>query len=173
MRATWVGRSRANGAEELRARRWCLWPRNRRGRGLGGFDCCRLRMPRRRAWRPPCIGPWSLAARICSDGWRGYGGLPEAGYQHHVVRSEGEVGDNLLPRCHRVASLLKRWLLGTHQGAVSHRHLAYYLHEFTFRFNRRTSLSRGKLFYRLIQQAVQIDPHPYAKLVRPQSIGAG
>jgi transposase-like protein len=118
---------------------------------------------------------WAVepGSTVCSDGWRGYGGLPEADYRHRVVRKEGEVGDNLLPRCHRVASLLKRWLLGTHQGAVSHRHLAYYLDEFTFRFNRRTSLSRGKLFYRLIQQAVQIDPHPYAKLVRPQSIGAG
>ena len=118
---------------------------------------------------------WAVApgSTICSDGWRGYGSLQETGYKHQVVRSEGEVGDNLLPRCHRVASLLKRWLLGTNQGAVSHRHLAYYLDEFTFRFNRRTSLSRGKLFYRLIQQAIQIDPHPYAKLVRPQSIGVG
>ncbi len=118
---------------------------------------------------------WAVepGSTVCSDGWRRYGGLKEAGYKHQVVRSEGEVGDNLLPRCHRVASLLKRWLLGTHQGAVSHRHLAYYLDEFTFRFNRRTSQSRGKLFYRLIEQAVQIDPHPYAKLIRPQSLGAG
>ena len=118
---------------------------------------------------------WAVepGSTICSDGGRGYGGLPAAGYQHQVVRSEGEGGDNLLPRCHRVASLLKRWLLGTHQGAVRPRPLAYYLAEFTFRFNRRPSLSRGKLFHRLIQQAVQIDPHPYAKLVRPQSIGVG
>jgi len=118
---------------------------------------------------------WAVepGSTVRSDGWRGYGGLEEAGYKHQVVRSEGEVGDNLLPRCHRVASLLKRWLLGTHQGAVSHRHLAYYLDEFTFRFNRRTSQSRGKLFYRLIEQAVQIDPHPYAKLIRPQSLGVG
>ena len=56
-------------------------------------------------------------------------------------------------REYRVASLLKRWLLGTHQGAVSHEYLDYYLDEFTFRFNRRTSRSRGKLFYRLLQQA--------------------
>ena len=118
---------------------------------------------------------WAVepGSAISSDGWRGYSGLTEAGYGHQVIRSEGEVGENLLPRCHRVASLLKRWLLGTHQGAVSHQHLAYYLDEFTFRFNRRTSLSRGKLFYCLIQQAVQIEPHPYAKLVQPQSAGAG
>ena len=63
-----------------------------------------------------------------------------------------------MPRVHRVASLLKRWLLGTHQGAVSLEHLDYYLDEFTFRFNRRRSGSRGKLFYRLVQQAVCVDP---------------
>ena len=62
-------------------------------------------------------------------------------------------GSILLPRVHRVASLLKRWLLGTHQGAVSREHLDYYLDEFTFRFNRRKSRSRAKLFYRLVQQA--------------------
>jgi hypothetical protein len=66
---------------------------------------------------------------------------------------------------HRIASLLKRWLLGTHQGAVRPEHLDYYLDEFAFRFNRRTSRSRGKLFYRLLQQAVQVDPAPYQSLV--------
>ena len=63
-------------------------------------------------------------------------------------------------------SLLKRWLLGTHQGAVSHEHLDYYLDEFTFRFNRRSSRSRGKLFYRLLQQAVAVDSVPYNKIVQ-------
>jgi hypothetical protein len=71
-----------------------------------------------------------------------------------------------MPRVHRVVSLLKRWLLGTHQGAVSREHLDYYLDEFTFRFNRRTSRHRGKLFYRLLQQAVITDPAPYQTLVR-------
>ena len=66
---------------------------------------------------------------------------------------------------HRVVSLLKRWILGTHQGAVSHEHLDYYLDEFTFRFNRRKSRSRGKLFYRLVQQAVAVQPAPYKSLV--------
>jgi hypothetical protein len=67
------------------------------------------------------------------------------------------LGDNLLPKAHLVASLLKRWLLGTYQGAVSPIHLEYYLGEYTFRFNRRTSGSRGKLFYSLLQQASAID----------------
>ena len=64
-------------------------------------------------------------------------------------------------------SLLKRWLMGTHQGAVSHKHLDYYLDEFTFRFNRRTSRSRGKLFYRLAQQSVAFDPVTRHQIVHP------
>ena len=71
----------------------------------------------------------------------------------------------LLPRVHRVASLLKRWLLGTHQGAVGPEHLDYYLDEFTFRFNRRRSASRGKLFFRLLEQAVQVGPLPYEAMI--------
>jgi len=70
-----------------------------------------------------------------------------------------------MPRVHRVAALLKRWILGTHQGSVSDKHLPYYLDEFTFRFNRRHSKARGMLFYRLLQQAVQADPAPYAAIV--------
>ena len=72
----------------------------------------------------------------------------------------------VLPRVHRVASLLKRWLLGTHQGGVSREHLDYYLDEFTFRFNRRTSRHRGKLFHRLLEQAVAVGPVPYAAMVK-------
>ena len=71
-----------------------------------------------------------------------------------------------LPRVHLVASLLKRWLLGTHQGAVSREHLDYYLDEFTFRFNRRNSSSRGKLFLRLAEQAVAVGPAPYKSMVK-------
>ena len=67
----------------------------------------------------------------------------------------------LLPAVHRVASLLKRWLAGTLHDGQSAAHLDYYLDEFIFRFNRRTSRSRGLLWYRLVQQAVNTDPHPY------------
>lgn len=81
------------------------------------------------------------------------------------MRKEANVGDNLLPGCNEVASLLKQWLLATHQGAVSQKHLDYYLDEYTFRFNRRTSRYRGNLFYRRIQQAVAIEPVPYSALV--------
>jgi transposase-like protein len=95
---------------------------------------------------------------VRTDGWSAYNFLPGEGYDHQVVRQSAEVGENLLPLVNRVAALLKRWLEGTHQGAVRASHLDYYLDEYTFRFNRRTSRSRGKLFYRLVQQAVSIPP---------------
>jgi len=95
---------------------------------------------------------------IKTDGWSGYAGLKALGYKHEVIKAAGEIGDNRLPLVNRVASLLKRWLLGTHQGAVAVTHLDYYLDEYVFRFNRRTSKSRGLLFLRLIQQAVLVLP---------------
>ena len=95
---------------------------------------------------------------VRTDGWSGYARLSAKGYEHTVVRHAAVVGDNLLPLAHRVTALLKRWLAGTHQGAVRASHLDYYLDEYTFRFNRRTSRSRGMLFYRLIQQAMAVDP---------------
>jgi len=93
--------------------------------------------------------------------------LEAKGYIHQVtvLRRSQQSPAELLPRVHRVISLLKRWLLGTHQGAVSLAHLDYYLDEFTFRFNRRKSRSRGKLFYRLLQQAMAVEPAPYKTLV--------
>ncbi len=97
---------------------------------------------------------------VVTDAWQGYNGLEVQGYEHGIIRKSSIVGENLLPLANRVASLLKRWLLGTHQGGVRMSHLGYYLDEFTFRFNRRTSGSRGKLFYRLAQQAMMIDPVP-------------
>jgi transposase-like protein len=112
---------------------------------------------------------------VHTDGWLGYEPLQARGYLHQVtfLRGQQKSPSELLPRVHRVISLLKRWLLGTHQGAIGHDHLDDYLDEFTFRFNRRTSASRGKLFYRLAQQAVQVDPAPFATLVKPQPIAFG
>jgi transposase-like protein len=105
---------------------------------------------------------------IHTDGNPSYKGLEKIGYAHEatvLLGREKDAATQLLPRVHRVASLLKRWLLGTHQGAVHPNYLDYYLDEFTFRFNRRTSRSRGKLFYRLLQQAVQVEPAPYRSIV--------
>ena len=105
---------------------------------------------------------------IVTDGWEGYRGLEAHGYSHEVRIAKGatELVTNLLPRVHRVVSLLKRWILGTHQGAISPEYLDYYLDEFTFRFNRRTSQHRGKLFYGLLQHAMQLDPIPYGKIIK-------
>lgn len=113
---------------------------------------------------------------VHTDAWEGYTGLAQQGYEHEVtcLRGQGKgAASALLPRVHRVASLLKRWLLGTHQGAVRPDHLDYYLDEFTFRFNRRTSRSRGKLFYRLLQQTVQVDPSPYKEMVGGRPLPTG
>ena len=101
-----------------------------------------------------------LGSTIRSDDWGGYGAMVSAGYRRQVVNK------NDLKLAHLVASLLKRWLLGTHQGAVSREHLAYYLDEYTFRFNRRSSTHRGKLFYRLLQNAMQVEAVPYKQIVR-------
>ena len=111
---------------------------------------------------------------VHTDGWLGYIPLEENGYAHEITFLKGkkESASELMPRVHRIASLLKRWILGTHQGAVSHEHLEYYLDEFTFRFNRRRSANRGKLFYRLVQQAVAIDPVPYKSMIRCATVGA-
>ena len=95
---------------------------------------------------------------IRTDGWSGYNKLADKGFNHIVTSS------HRLKLAHLVVSLLKRWILGTYQGAVTPSHLVYYLDEFTFRFNRRTSASRGKLFYRLVQQAMMVDPTPASAL---------
>jgi ribosomal protein L37AE/L43A/transposase-like protein len=100
---------------------------------------------------------------VRTDGLNAYRQLQ--GYRHdRQIQRRAADDEHLLPRVHRVISLLKRWLLGTHQGAVAPEYLDYYLDEFTFRFNRRKSASRGKLFFRLAQQAVQIGPVPFDTL---------
>jgi transposase-like protein len=99
-------------------------------------------------------------AVVHTDGWRGYNDLPKHGYLHQrtVLSSSGDPAHVSMPGVHRVASLLKRWILGTHHGSVSAAHLQSYLEEFAFRFNRRTSRSRGLVFRRLIEQAVATGP---------------
>jgi transposase-like protein len=104
---------------------------------------------------------------VITDGWKGYAGLKQEGFKHRprLINVNGKTVSALLPRVHRVASLLRRWLMGTHQGALSREQLDTYLEEFTFRFNRRTSRYRWKLFYGLVAQAVLIEPAPYSRLV--------
>jgi len=137
------------------------------GRGIG-----RIRLRRIKDVSSGCLLPFvrnavAPGSVVHTDGWSGYRGLAAAGYQHQVtVISDGpEPAHEVMPRVHTVASLLKRWLLGTHQGGIQHRHLDYYLDEFTFRFNRRRSRARGLLFHRLAQQAVVVGPIPYRTII--------
>jgi transposase-like protein len=98
-----------------------------------------------------------------TDGWQGYFDIGRHPFTHVVtnVSAGGDPAHVVMPHVHRVASLVQRWILGTHQGAISHDQLDYYLDEFTFRYNRRRSRHRGLLFYRLLEGAVATDPHPY------------
>jgi len=135
-----------------------------------GFGRARLR-------RLPDVSGASLVPFVCevvepgskvhTDGWAGYDGLSKHGYSREitVLSASGDPAHVSMPAAHRVASLLKRWLLGTHQGGVGDSQLDFYLEEFIFRFNRRTSRSRGLLFYRLIEQAVATSPVPYQEMV--------
>ncbi len=106
-------------------------------------------------------------ATVRTDGWRSYLTLPDHGYTHQrIVMTDGDESAHVvMPGAHRVASLLKRWLLGSHQGAVEPQHLDAYLNEFTFRFNRRRSQRRGLLFYRLLAQAARTPPAPYKAII--------
>jgi transposase-like protein len=106
-------------------------------------------------------------ATVTTDGWRGYRGLPAKGYDHEPINLGATWGDAALrlPGIHLVFSLVKRWLLGTHHGAVSEKHLPAYLDEYVFRFNRRTAKRISHGFARLIEHAVQIKPTTYRAIV--------
>jgi transposase-like protein len=116
-------------------------------------------------------------ATVITDAWMGYHGLAGLGYAHErrsqrAARARGDDPGELLPAVHRVASLAKRWILGTHQGSIDDAHLASYLNEFVFRFNRRRSRSRGMVFYRVLELATGHDPVRYRDLItsrRPQA----
>jgi len=110
---------------------------------------------------------------IRTDGWRSYARLEAMGFEREVVTlsASPDPAHVLMPNVHRVAALLKRWILGTLQGGVAKEQLEYYLDEFTFRFNRRSSNARGLLFYRLLEHAVQMEPVPQASL--EQGTGRG
>ena len=113
-------------------------------------------------------------AAVITDAWQGYRWLGKNGYIHdrrsqRAATARGEDPGELLPGVHRIASLAKRWPLGTHQGAVDSAHLPSYLDESVFRFNRRRSRSRGMLFYRVLELAVAHGPVRYRDLIMSQS----
>jgi transposase-like protein len=138
------------------------------GPGMGRIRMRRIRDASAASLLPFVQDSVEPGSVVHTDGWLGYEPLRGKGYHHEITFLKGndKTPSELMPRVHRVISLLKRWLLGTHQGAVSTEHLDYYLDEFTFRFNRRKSRSRGKLFFRLLQQAVALDPVPYSLIVK-------
>ena len=138
-----------------------------RGTGLGRIRMQRVQNASAASLMPfveESVEPGSV---VVTDNWSGYDPLKKKDYQRRIIsiNNRREQASQLLPRVHLAISLLKRWMLGTHQGAVSHEHLDYYLDEFVFRFNRRRSRSRGKLFYRLVQQAMAVEPTPYRSIV--------
>jgi transposase-like protein len=167
------GRDSLAGTVEVDETYWGARQPGKPGRSIAGktiilvaVEHTGARLGRLRLARVPDVQGATLVATIRTavapgstietDGWSGYAGVSAAGYTHRVVRTS--VADELLPRAHLVVSLLKRWLLGTHQGGVQESHLDYYLDEFTFRFNRRTSHSRGLLFRRVLEYAMTVDP---------------
>lgn len=110
-------------------------------------------------------------AAVVTDGWAGYAGLPAKGYDHEPINLSASWGDAALrlPAIHLVFGLVKRWLLGTHHGAVGNKHLSAYLDEFVFRFNRRTANSISHRFARLVEHAVATGPLTYRALVATPS----
>jgi len=137
------------------------------GRGLGRIRLRRINDVSANSLLPFVQSAVMLGSTVHTDGWKSYAGLAKAGYQHQVTVISGgsDPAHEVMPRVHLVASLLKRWLIGTHQGGVQHQHLDYYLDEFTFRFNRRRSRARGLLFHRLAQQAAAVAPAPYHTII--------
>ena len=109
----------------------------------------------------------STDATLVTDGWRGYNKVTDYGYKREIknISDSDDVAHVLMPGVHRLSSLLKRWILGTHQGSVSGEHLQAYLEEYTFRFNRRNSRSRGLVFKRLIEQSLATKPITQADIV--------
>jgi transposase-like protein len=137
------------------------------GQGIGRIRLHRVKDVSAASLIPFVQSAVAPGATIHTDGWSGYGSLEAAGYRHKVsiISASTAAAHVAMPRVHKIASLLKRWLLGTHQGGIQRQHLDYYLDEFTFRFNRRRSNARGLLFHRLAEQAVTIDPAPYRTII--------
>lgn len=138
-----------------------------RGRGSGRVRMSRVQDVSAASLIPFVEAAVSSGTVVHTDGWSAYKGIAGRGYDHRPrnISASGDPAHVVMPRVHRVAALLDRWWLGTHQGAISPKHLDYYLDEYTFRFNRRRSHTPGMLFYRLLEQSVAVDPVAYRHLV--------
>lgn len=136
---------------------------NGKTKGIGRIRLSRIPNASADTLRSFLVQNVESGSQVRTDGWLGYEPITVDGFDHVVVEPKK------LVITHLTISLLKRWLLGTYQGAVRAQQLDYYLDEFTFRFNRRKSASRGKLFYRLVQQSVAVDPVPADEIVGGRS----
>jgi hypothetical protein len=139
-------------------------------KGLGRCRMAILRDASAASLHPFVTAHVEPGATVITDAWQGYSGIEDRGYRRdrrsqRAARLRGDDQFALLPAVHRVASLAKRWLLGTHQGSVDDTHLQSYLDEFVFRVNRRTSRSRGMVFYRVLELAVAHEPVRYRDLI--------
>jgi hypothetical protein len=135
-------------------------------KGFGRIRLQRIAAPTIDAIVPFVQANIAPGSTVRTDGSAIYATLKDNGFKHvpHVILGSKVPAHEPLPGVHRIAALIKRWFLGTHQGAVDPRHVDYYFDEFTFRFNRRKSGSRGMLFYRLIQQSAVAEPATYANI---------
>ena len=141
-----------------------------------GFGRCRMAIlpdASAESLRAFLVDHVDAGATVITDGWKPYRTATDRLYRHERYVAPGRQAPKLLPGVHRIAALSKRWLLGTHHGSVDAEHLASYLDEFVFRFNRRTAHSRGLLFYRLLELAVGHDAVRYNELVKTSSPAPG
>lgn len=167
MRPTSAARSPECPADAQKARsRWSVWPSERTGRqGLGRCRIALLSDASTDSLRAFLTDHVQEGSTVITDGWQPYRKAAAEPYFHERIVAPRKDASELLPGVHRIASLAQRWLLGTHQGAVHATHLASYLDEFVFRFNRRRSRSRGLVFYRLLELAAGHDPVRYRDLI--------
>jgi transposase-like protein len=137
-----------------------------KGEKLGRVRISRISDASKDSIQPFITANVEFGSELVTDAWSGYFGIEKHGYTRIMYnQSKATKEDEMLPHVHLIISLLKRWLLGTHQGAVGMRHLQAYLDEYVFRFNRRKSAKRGLLFYRLLENAMLVPPTTYNELV--------
>ena len=166
------GGERASAAGKPRPRPLLRSQPKRNGKGIGRIRLRQVKDVSGASLLPFIQSAVAPGAAVHTDGWSGYSGLMAAGYKHQVtiISASPDPAHVAMPRVHNIAALLKRWLLGTHQGGVQHRHLDYYLDEFAFRFNRRRSKARGLLFHRLAQQAVALGPATFDTITKQPTV---
>lgn len=140
-----------------------------RGEGIGRIRLAHINDNSGRSLIPFVSSAVAVGSTVITDGWHPYTGIGAHGYIHRptVLLGKGrEASKVVLPRVHRVAALMKRWILGTHQGRVEAGNITPYLDEFAFRFNRRKSPSRGQLFYRLLGQCLVHGPSTLNEIIK-------